>query len=69
MEAKNISLLKPQKYTNSKQHFKRFIKGFKRFIKSRLNGHVCNFSLNYNSLDISGIVNIETYLMEKCDTK
>ena len=64
----------PEKYTNSKQ--KTYIhkivstffrKYFKRFTaKTWLNGHVCDFSVDYNIIDTSHIIK---YLMEKHSIK
>ena len=34
-------------------------------VKKILNGYVYNFSVHYNSLDISGVINIQKYLMKK----
>ena len=37
--------------------------------KTGLYGYVCNFSVDYDSIDISGIFDIYKYLMKKHDTK
>ena len=37
--------------------------------KTRLNGHVYNFSVDYNTIDITDIINIHKYLMKKHDIK
>ena len=38
-------------------------------IKTGLNGYVYDFSVDYNTFDISDITNIHKYLMKKHDTK
>ena len=37
--------------------------------KKRLNGNMYDFSIDYNSIDISDITNIHKYLMKKHDIK
>ena len=37
--------------------------------KARLNGYVYDFSVNYNTIDPSNIINIPKYLMNKRDIK
>ena len=37
--------------------------------KTRLNGYVYDFSVNYNTIDISNIIDIHKYLMKKHDIK
>ena len=49
-----------QKYFNTKKKTKK---------KTELNGSVCNFSADYNTVDISDIINIQKYLMKKHDIK
>ena len=69
-----------QKYINSKQDFqiKRYplclgniSKDFavNSMKKKRLNGNMYDFSIDYNSIDISDITNIHKYLMKKHDIK
>lgn len=33
--------------------------------KNGLNGYVCNFSVDYDTIDISDIIDIHKYLMKK----
>ena len=63
MEAIVFYLLMLQKYINSKQSSANNMK------KTRLNGCVYNFSVDYKTFDTSDITDIHKYLMKKHNMK
>ena len=63
MEAIVFYLLILQKYINSKQSSANNMK------KTRLNGFVYNFSIDYKTFDTSDIIDIHKYLMKKHNIK
>ena len=79
MEATVLYLLMPQKHTNqSKKIWNKVIfivlrnsTGFtaNNMKKIGLNRYVYNFSINYNVIDTSNIVDVPKYLMKKEDIK
>ena len=44
---------------------RKYLKIFHNYEKTRLNGYVFNFSVDYNNIDTSNIVNIHKCLMKK----
>ena len=63
MEAIVFYLLMLQKYINSKQSSANNMK------KTRLNGCVYNFSVDYKTFDTSDIIDIHKYIMKKHNIK
>ena len=81
MGATAFYLLMLPKYTNLKQ---KILKQKKKILclgniskdfssinikKIRLNGYFCKFSVNYNIIDTSSIINIQKHLMNKREIK